>query len=242
MAVSYITKTAKDGSGGSFNKVLQDKLSDGSSIANVTSIRDSLGNDINPAKDESVQSLVSATGAAADLAYISGPGTIIALLKGLFVKLAGTLAISASALPLPTGAAQDGTDASSVTAPTGGAGIRGWLSGIYSKLSGTLAVSGTFWQATQPVSESYSNFNAPGPVTVGTSATLIVAARAGRKSVMIVNEGAVDVRVSSNASMTISNGLLLAGSKGAGETIDGGAAVYGIVASGTASVSFGEVY
>jgi hypothetical protein len=73
-----------------------------------------------------------------------------------------TQAISAASLPLPTGAAQDGTDISSPTAmPAGGAGIRGWLSSIWTKLNGTLnvsvqnaslAVTGTFWQATQPVS------------------------------------------------------------------------------------------
>lgn len=51
-----------------------------------------------------------------------------------------TQAISASALPLPTGAAQDGTDATGVTAPTGGSGIRGWLSGIYSKLIGQIRI------------------------------------------------------------------------------------------------------
>ncbi len=45
-----------------------------------------------------------------------------------------------------------GTDATGVTQPTGGQGIRGWLSAIYSKLLGSIAVTGTFWQATQPVS------------------------------------------------------------------------------------------
>jgi len=60
--------------------------------------------------------------------------------------------VSASVLPLPTGAAADGNDGSSITAPAGGSGIRGWLSGIYSKLNNPLSVSGTFWQATQPVS------------------------------------------------------------------------------------------
>lgn len=99
-------------------------------------------------------------------------------------------------LPLPTGAATDGTDGTGITPPTGGTSIRGWLSGIYSKLTGTVAtsrtwtlssatdsisviggastdvtdraarllghvsvdtapttaVTGTFWQATQPIS------------------------------------------------------------------------------------------
>jgi hypothetical protein len=71
-----------------------------------------------------------------------------------------TQAVSASSLPLPTGAAtaagvaavatalgtpaQDGTDATGVTAPTGGVGIRGWLSGSYSKLTAiATALAGT---------------------------------------------------------------------------------------------------
>jgi hypothetical protein len=60
--------------------------------------------------------------------------------------------IVASALPLPAGAAADGSDGSGIAPPAGGAGIRGWLSGIYSKLSAPLAVTGAFWQTTQPVS------------------------------------------------------------------------------------------
>jgi len=85
-------------------------------------------------------------------------------------NLPATQPISAAALPLPAGAAADGTDGSGIAQPTGGAGIRGWLSGIYKALVGTLAVdasghtltvdasghtvpvSGTFWQTTQPVS------------------------------------------------------------------------------------------
>jgi hypothetical protein len=62
------------------------------------------------------------------------------------------LPVSATTLPLPAGAAQDGTDATGVSPPTGGIGIRGWLSGIYIKLVSSVAVTGTFWQATQPVS------------------------------------------------------------------------------------------
>ncbi len=58
---------------------------------------------------------------------------------------------------LPAGLAQDGTDGTSPPAVLGsGTGIRGWLRSIYEKLTGTLSVTGTFWQATQPVS---------GPVT-----------------------------------------------------------------------------
>lgn len=76
--------------------------------------------------------------------------------------------VSATALPLPAGAAQDGTDATGVTPPTGASGIRGWLSSCYqqlasilAKLNGTVAVTGTFWPSTQPVSGSVSVSNLP---------------------------------------------------------------------------------
>jgi hypothetical protein len=45
-----------------------------------------------------------------------------------------------------------GTPATGVSQPSGGVGISGWLSGIYNKLSRSICVTGTFWQATQPVS------------------------------------------------------------------------------------------
>ena len=70
-------------------------------------------------------------------------------------NLPATQAVSATSLPLPTGAALEtggnlaaiagaqGTDASGVTQPLGGAGVRGWLSGIYKAVTGTLSVSWT---------------------------------------------------------------------------------------------------
>ena len=69
-------------------------------------------------------------------------------------KVIGTVNIGGT-VPLPTGAAQDGTDISAPTAmPAGGVGIRGWLSSIWTKLNGSLAVTGTFFQTTQPVSNA----------------------------------------------------------------------------------------
>lgn len=91
-----------------------------------------------------------------------------------------------------------------------------------------------------PTTETYSNINA-NTVTVGATATLIVAARAGRKEVMIVNNGTIAVNLGGSG-VTASAGLLLAGNLGEGVTITGGAAVYGIVASGTETVSYLEVY
>ena len=45
-----------------------------------------------------------------------------------------------------------GNAASGITIPTGGLGQLGWLSGIFNKLNTSVAVTGTFYQATQPVS------------------------------------------------------------------------------------------
>ena len=70
-----------------------------------------------------------------------------------------------TALPLPTGAATDGTDGTTPPAVLGGGtGIRGWLRSIYEKLTGSIAVTGTFWQTTQPVS---------GPLTAAQTLTAV---------------------------------------------------------------------
>lgn len=66
------------------------------------------------------------------------------------VSAAGGLSVSG---PAGAALALDGTDITTPTAmPAGGVGIRGWLSAIWTKLNGTLGVTGTFFQATQPVS------------------------------------------------------------------------------------------
>ena len=93
---------------------------------------------------------------AAGTSATSGSG-VQGMTGGVPMAVSGTFwpttqPISAASLPLPTGAAQDGTDGTGITPPTGATGIRGWLSGIYSKVSGSIAVTGTFWQTTQPVS------------------------------------------------------------------------------------------
>lgn len=99
---------------------------------------------------------IKLNGTTAGTSSVNGP-CMQGMTGGVPMPVSGTFwqatqPISAASLPLPSGAAQDGTDATGVTPPSGAAGIRGWLSGIYSKLSGSLAVTGTFWQATQPVS------------------------------------------------------------------------------------------
>jgi len=89
--------------------------------------------------------------------------TVVAALQATLTVdgSAHTQPVSASALPLPTGAATESSLAalkgSDITSPSpsmpaGGSGVLGWLSAIWTRLNASLAVTGTFWQATQPVS------------------------------------------------------------------------------------------
>ena len=55
--------------------------------------------------------------------------------------------------------------------PAGGVGIRGWLSAIWTKLNASLAVTGTFWQATQPVSLTSTTITGSVAVTGGLTDT-----------------------------------------------------------------------
>lgn len=84
---------------------------------------------------------------------------------------------------------------------------------------------------------------ATGQATVDTTSggKLIVAARPGRKSVLIVQEGATLVRLGPPG-VTASTGIPLPGVQYATVTLEGGAAVYGTVASGTQLVSFLEQF
>lgn len=75
------------------------------------------------------------------------------------------LPVTATSWPLPTGAAQDGTDGAGITAPTGGVGIRGWLSGIYKLLGNTLSVTVGNFPSSQNV--VVTALPSPVPVTQG---------------------------------------------------------------------------
>jgi len=91
-----------------------------------------------------------------------------------------------------------------------------------------------------PTTESYANI-ATGQVSIASSATQIVAARAGRKEVTIVNHATTAVYIGGSG-VTATTGLLLAGVQGQGITVTGAAAIYAIAASGSETVSFLEVY
>ena len=78
-------------------------------------------------------------------------------------------------------------------------------------------------------------------VSITSAATAIVAARATRRSVLIINHGTTDVYIG-GASVTTSTGILLAGTEGAAIGIGTTAAVYGIVVSSSQTVSYIENY
>ena len=67
------------------------------------------------------------------------------------------------------GLALDGTDATSVTPPTGGVGIRGWLSGIYQALTSSLTISGSVAVSNLPTTQPVSAATLPLPVGAATA-------------------------------------------------------------------------
>lgn len=77
--------------------------------------------------------------------------------------------------------------------------------------------------------------------TVSTTSGVVVAARAGRKAVTIINEGTTAVRLGAGT-VTTAASILLPGVLGASITLESAAAINGIVASGTATVSFIETF
>ena len=175
-----------------------------------------------------------------------------------------------------------GTTADTAYAGSGNTTLVGALKGIYAKLAASIAVTGTFWQATQPVSAvslplptgAATSANqsteitslasivtntavlgskavgaaniATGQISVGSTATLIAAARTGapgtgRVDITIVNWSTVDVFLGGSG-VTTSNGMKLPGVLGASITITVTSAIYGIVATGTESISYIETY
>jgi hypothetical protein len=78
---------------------------------------------------------------------------------------------------------------------------------------------------------------ASGQATVAATATLIAAASPGCRSTTVIQEGTTLVRIG-GAGVTLVTGARLDGVVNASVTVDGGPAIYGIVASGTQLVSY----
>lgn len=78
-------------------------------------------------------------------------------------------------------------------------------------------------------------------VTVADSATLIAAARPGRRKITVTNHGATAAYLGA-AGVTTATGTLLNGAAGAQVTIETSEAVYGVVAAATQAVSYVETW
>lgn len=94
---------------------------------------------------------------------------------------------------------------------------------------------------TSSVSDAGSDGFDTAQVSVDTSVRLIAAARPGRNSITVFNEGTTLVRVG-KLGVTLTTGMPLVGVAGASITIPTQAAVYGIVGAGTQLVSILETF
>jgi hypothetical protein len=179
-----------------------------------------------------------------------------------FQNAAGNLVLPTPSAGLPV--ADSGAAITGASIPAGGVGLTGWLSAIWSnvstaanqltanttlasilsKLSGVLSVS---WSG-----QSVGVGNKPvGPAalatsqaSIGTGASLIVAARTGavgtgRVAVTLYNSGATTVYFGPSGVTTATGAILPAG---AAVTLDTTAAVYGVTSSGTDIVGVTETF
>ena len=83
---------------------------------------------------------------------------------------------------------------------------------------------------------------ATGQGTATTDAGTIVAARATRRALLVINTGAVDMYLGAGTAVAATTGLLLTGTEGAAVSMTVTGAVYGITASGSAVYSYAEIY
>lgn len=154
--------------------------------------------------------------------------------------------VSASALP--TGAATAakqpalgtaGTPSADVISVQGVSGGTAIPISVASLPSQAVTNAGTF--ATQVTTQVGAANIATDQVSVTTSSASLVASRATRRSVTIVNHGTTAVYLK-GGTVTTSNGVLLPGVIGAAITFNTTSAIHGIVASGTQTVSYVEEY
>jgi len=87
-----------------------------------------------------------AQGTTSDAAWVSGSGTVIALLKKIASGGGGSAVTVADGADVALGTTTDASTANTLV---------GILKAIKASLAGALAVTGTFWQAVQPVSGTF---------------------------------------------------------------------------------------
>lgn len=102
------------------------------------------------------------------------------------------------------------------------------------RLSGDVALSGAL--DTKPVGAEINEF---GAVVVGVAATLVRAANASRRSILVQNNGTADIYVGSSAAVTVATGIRVPLGGGAFESQAIGA-VYAISGTAGQDVRFSE--
>lgn len=80
-----------------------------------------------------------------------------------------------------------------------------------------------------------------GQVSVGTSATLVVLANAGRRGVLLTNFGTTDVYYGFSSAVTTNNGQLLVGVKGAAVGIPYSGNIYAVVSAATQLIGYADL-
>jgi len=81
-----------------------------------------------------------------------------------------------------------------------------------------------------------------GQGTATTNMGTVVAARATRRALLVVNTGTVDMYLGAGTAVAATTGLLLTGTKGAAVSLPVTGAIYSIAAAGSAVYSYAEVY
>jgi hypothetical protein len=79
-------------------------------------------------------------------------------------------------------------------------------------------------------------------VTISTTPTQILPTVPGRVAALIINESTTLIRLGGSNTVTTANGAALANTLYANVHVEGGSAIFGVVASGSANVSIIEFY
>lgn len=108
------------------------------------------------------------------------------------------------------------------------------------RVYGRLPIYNGFAPSTRPTSPKVTKITT-GQVIITTIETLIVPDRFGRIEVTVINDGDTPIYIGPHG-VNASTGVMLAGVKGAHITFETELALYGVVASGSSTVSFVETY
>ncbi len=150
----------------------------------------------------------------------------------------------ATGSPVATTVLADSTNAQVMRLDVGTGSAISAFTGAVTVTSGSVGITGTV-ASTQSGTWNTGTVSpdnvATAQVSVTTSATLIAAARAGRRSITVEQLGTTAVYLGATG-VTTATGVLLPGTVGSSVTLNFTGALYGIVATGTQTVAEFELY